>query len=92
MEKRKKEYFDHALDRAIGRAARILDDLRFIRQMHREGQKEQVYNYSKISEGSERKRCRIFAISQLHIFTFTLSALPIRCFAASENSEYRCQR
>lgn len=46
MEKRKKEYFDHALDRAIDRAARILDDLRFIRQMHREGQKEQVYNYT----------------------------------------------
>ena len=43
MEKRKKEYFDHALDRAIDRASRILDDLRFIRQMHREGQKEQVY-------------------------------------------------
>lgn len=46
MEKRKKEYFDHALDRAIGRAARILDDLRFIRQMHREGQKETVYKYT----------------------------------------------
>ena len=46
MEKRRKEYFDHALDRAVDRAAMILDDLRFIRKMHREGQDETVYTYT----------------------------------------------
>ena len=46
MEKRRIEYFDHALDRAVDRAAMILDDLRFIRKMHREGQDETVYTYT----------------------------------------------
>lgn len=46
MEKRKKEYFDHALERAVDRAALILDDLKFIRKMHREGQDEMVYSFT----------------------------------------------
>lgn len=46
MEKRRKEYFDHALDRALDRAAMILDDLRFIRKMRREDQDETVYTYT----------------------------------------------
>ena len=46
MEKRKKEYFDHALDRAISRTRRILDDLKFIREMNREGKKDVVYNFT----------------------------------------------
>lgn len=46
MEKRKKEYFDHALDRAISRTRRILDDLKFIREMNREGKKDVVYKFT----------------------------------------------
>lgn len=46
MEKRKKEYFDHALDRAISRTSRILGDLRFIREQNREGRKDLVYSYT----------------------------------------------
>ena len=46
MEKRKKEYFDHALDRAISRTRRILDDLKFIREMNQEGKKDVVYKFT----------------------------------------------
>ena len=46
MEKRKKEYFDHALDRSISRTRRILDDLKYIREMNREGKKDVVYKFT----------------------------------------------
>ena len=40
MEKPKKTYFDHTMERALTKARFLVDDLRFIRQLHKDGRDE----------------------------------------------------
>lgn len=46
MEKRKKTHFDHALDRALQKARCLVEDLKFIRDIHREDRDEVAYGFT----------------------------------------------
>ena len=46
MEKPKKTYFDHTMERALTKARSLVDDLRFIRQLHKDGRDEVVYGFT----------------------------------------------
>ena len=46
MEKPKKTYFDHTMERALTKARFLVDDLRFIRQLHKDGRDEVAYGFT----------------------------------------------
>ena len=46
MEKPKKTYFDHTMERALSKARFLVDDLRFIRQLHKDGRDEVAYGFT----------------------------------------------
>ena len=46
MEKPKKTHFDHVMERALTKARFLVDDLRFIRQLHKDGRDEVAYGFT----------------------------------------------
>lgn len=46
MEKPKKTYFDHALERALGKARCLVEDIKFVRELHRDGKDERAYGFT----------------------------------------------
>lgn len=46
MEKPKKTHFDHVMGRALTKARFLVDDLRFIRQLHKDGRDEVAYGFT----------------------------------------------
>lgn len=46
MEKSQKAYFDHVMERALSKVRFLMDDLRFIRQLHRDGREEVAYGFT----------------------------------------------
>ena len=46
MEKPKKTYFDHAMERAIKKARFLVEDLKYIRELHKDGRDEVAYGFT----------------------------------------------
>ena len=46
MEKPKKTYFDHTLGRTLRKAGCLLEDIKFVRELHRDGKDEMAYGFT----------------------------------------------
>ena len=67
MEKPKKTYFDHAMERAIKKARFLLEDLKYIRELHKDGRDEVAYGFTLATIESAEEfalKVRQMAISQ----------------------------